>query len=87
MPQFCPADLPEIRRLAVTLPESSARLSSTRKTGLAKPRRATNKDMSMTKRRWMERVLEESRKEPIEMPWARSKRNRARLAARVAQTA
>ncbi len=41
----------------------------------------------MTKRRWMERVLEESRKEQIEMPWARGKRNRARLTARAVQTA
>jgi len=41
----------------------------------------------MTKRRWMERILDESQKEQIEMPWARGKSNRARRAARAAQTA
>ncbi|WP_370268078.1 hypothetical protein [Nioella sp.] len=41
----------------------------------------------MLKRRWMERVLEESQKEQIEMPWARGKRNRRRMAGRSALTA
>ncbi|MGR3639434.1 hypothetical protein [Alterinioella nitratireducens] len=36
----------------------------------------------MTKRRWMEKVLQESKKDQIEMPWARAKRNRARQAAK-----
>ncbi|WP_370253034.1 hypothetical protein [Nioella sp.] len=42
---------------------------------------------AMLKRRWMERVLEESQKEQIEMPWARGKRNRRRMAGRSALTA
>lgn len=41
----------------------------------------------MTKRRWMEKVLNESKKEQIEMPWARGARNRRRIAARAAQSA
>jgi len=36
----------------------------------------------MLKRRWMEKVLEESQKEQIEMPWSRGKRHRRRSALR-----
>ena len=36
----------------------------------------------MMKRRWMERVLHESRTEQVEMPWARGKRARRRMALR-----
>ncbi|WP_267888881.1 hypothetical protein [Nioella nitratireducens] len=41
----------------------------------------------MLKRRWMERVLEESQKEQVEMPWARSKRHRRRQAKAEARSA
>ena len=41
----------------------------------------------MLKRRWMEKVLEESQKEQIEMPWARGKRHRRRVALRQAASA
>ncbi len=41
----------------------------------------------MLKRRWMERVLEESQKEQIEMPWARGKRHRRRQAAAAMRSA
>lgn len=41
----------------------------------------------MLKRRWIEKVLEESQKEQIEMPWARGKRHRRRAALRKAASA
>ena len=34
----------------------------------------------MKPRRWMETVLKESKKEPVEMPWARAKRAKRRAA-------
>lgn len=36
----------------------------------------------MLKRRWMKKVLEESRKDQIEMPWSRAKRQRNRAVSR-----
>ncbi len=41
----------------------------------------------MTKRRWMEKVLEESQKEQVEMPWARATRVKRRMAKREAKKA
>ena len=41
----------------------------------------------MLKRRWMEKVLEESQKEQIEMPWSRGKRHRRRAAVHQAASA
>ncbi len=41
----------------------------------------------MKTRRWMEKVLEESKKEQIEMPWSRTKRNSARMALKAAKSA
>jgi hypothetical protein len=41
----------------------------------------------MLTRRWMEKVLEESQKEQIEMPWSRGKRHRRRSMLRKAASA
>jgi hypothetical protein len=41
----------------------------------------------MLKRRWMKKVLEESQKEQIDMPWSRGSRQRRGMAARKAASA
>lgn len=41
----------------------------------------------MQKRRWMKKVLEESQKDQIEMPWSRGSRRRRGMAAGKTATA